>query len=217
MDPKFQTSFIPKQTLATGSVRRSSGGVNLILLLSLIIFFVIIAVSAGLYVYQKSLESSIASLNTQLSAARTDLEPALIQEVERIDTRIESAKHILADHYALTSFFSLLEDVTMKGVSFQSFEYGAGDKGELKVVMKAEATGFTTVALESDKFYENKSIHNPVFTDLNLNEAGKVVFTVSFTIDPNLVRYSTTIAPTPTDSTDMSTTTIPEVSGTNSN
>lgn len=190
MDPKFQTSFIPKQPVNSGQTYRTTGGINLIVLLSFIILIVAGLSAVGLYFYQKSLVASIDGINRKLGIIRQDLQPSLIASIKRADNRIELAKVILDRHNATTLFFSLLENSTLKGVSFQSFEYKETDGGKIAIAMKGEATSYGAVAIQADQLLKNTGVLDPVFSDFSLNQFGRVLFNVRFNIKPGDFLYA---------------------------
>lgn len=199
MDPKFQTSFIPKQSLTEPSFRPRSS-INLLLLISLVILFGTLALFGGLYFYKKTVTDSINAINVRLSAARADIDPTLVAKLERLDLRIESAKDILGRHLALTTFFNSLSTNTLKGVSFQSFDYVTTDTGALRVSLKGQAAGFSTVALESDQLAKDTNIKEPVFSDIGLDPFGHIIFNLNLLIDPAAISYQMEVTPKATDS-----------------
>lgn len=201
LDPKFQTSFIPKQPVSTGETYRTSGGVNLVVLLSFIVLIVAGVSAAGLYFYQKSIVASIEEINVKLGKIREDLQPALIAEIKRTDNRIELAKKILERHNATSVFFLLLGDRTLKGVSFKSFDYKEGDAGTISVNLSGEATSYGAVAVQADELFKGKGIVNPVFSDFSLNQFGRVLFSAKFDIKPEEFLYVGTINASPTSET----------------
>jgi hypothetical protein len=55
------------------------------------------------------------------------------------------------------------------------------------------ASSFSSVALQSDIFGENKFIQEPIFSNLNLDSKGDVIFDFSAFVDPRLLSYSDSI------------------------
>ena len=189
MDPKFQTSFIPKQPLAQPAVYRRSGGINLFFLISFIIFFAVLAAAAAVYLYEKTIRANISEISIQLAQARSDLDPVLVKELKRVDSRIQSAKAILGSHHSVAALLALLGESTLSsGVSFESFDYLVDEK-VLKVNIKGVATNFSAVAIQSAAILENPKILNPIFSDVNLDQAGNVNFSLIFTVDPASLQY----------------------------
>ncbi len=189
MDPQFRTSFIPKKPI-TVATSRSTPTIGLFALLATVLFIVAIALSGGVFFYQKLLTGQIATDKASFEKAKGAFEPDTINQISRLDTRIETAKQILASHLAVTPFFDFLSGVTLKTVRFKdfSFSYLAADK--IVVLMKGQATSYASVALESDLLNTQKKLTDVSLTDLALDPAGTVSFNASMTVDPSLVSYS---------------------------
>lgn len=196
MDQNIPTSFIPKKSLTVPSRSRNLGerkSIGIVFLISLIIFIGVVALSAGLFLWHQFLLQNIEKKKESLERARAAFEPSLIQEMGRLDTRINSANEILANHKAVSSFFNLLESLTIISMQFENLNYQTSDSGEIKITMKGKAPSFGTVALQSDIFGENKFIQDPLFSNLNLDNKGSVEFNFSASVDPRLVLYENII------------------------
>ena len=192
MEPKFRTSFIPKQTLKAaaggGSTRRSGAG-GIISLLALVIVLGAIVLSVALFLYQQLLDSSIDRKAETLERARAAFEPALIEELVRLDTRIESAERILDTHIAPSAMFDTLEALTLRSVQFTDFNFTRISNERMSISMSGIAGDFNDIALQADIFGKNKIIKEPKFSDLNLDQAGRAVFKVTAFIDPTLINF----------------------------
>lgn len=189
MEPKFQTSFIPKESGVPGGALSARAGINLFLLLGLVLFFAVALVSVGTVFYGKSLRADLVTKEGQLKNAREAFGPALIQELKRLSERIENAKGLLSSHLSFGEFFNLLESATLKTVSFTDFTLAIGDKGAIQVSMKGLANGFNSVALQSDAFGKQKFIKNPIFSDFTLDKSGRVTFAVVADVEPSILVY----------------------------
>ncbi len=79
--------------------------------------------------------------------------------------------------------------------------------------MNGTARSFNAVALQSDAFGKSSIFKDPIFSNLNLDQEGDVVFDFSAVIDPVRVSYAALVLnalsnETPVD-TDTSNTTAP--------
>lgn len=192
-EPKTHTSFIPKKSL-TAPVRKARGSsIGVFFLFTLVIFIGAIALAVGVFLYQQFIIKSIEQKSASLARASAAFEPSIIQEISRLDIRINSAKEILSDHKAISSFFGLLEALTLESVRFENLEYRTDEGGKTNISMRGRARNFSSVALQSDIFGQNKFIQEPIFSDLNLDKKGGVVFSFSAFIDPRLISYENTI------------------------
>ena len=190
MEPKFQTSFIPKKPVTVAPQRKKESSSGLFSLIALILFLAALTASVGVFLYQQYLVQSIAKKEASLERARSAFEPALIKEMSRLDARMISAQEILNKHTALSAFFELLEDTTLKTVQFDSFSYSIDAEKKMLISMKGKALSFAAVALQSDSFGNSTLIQEPIFSGLNLDTGGNVVFDFTATLDPSIVSYA---------------------------
>lgn len=195
MEPKFRTSFIPKQPVAAAAPRKASRGASgLVFLLALIIFLASVALAAGVFLYREYLEQSIASKSEQLERAREAFEPALIQELTRLDSRLSTANALLRSHISVTAIFDLLEENTLEGVRFTDFRYSVGSGDSITLSMNGQATSYGAVALQSDAFGRTRFLRDPIFSDVNLDQEGLVSFKFNTFIDSSLINFERTLA-----------------------
>jgi hypothetical protein len=195
MDPQFQRSFIPKKPI-TATPQVSSSTISLFSLLSTILFIIVLALAGGVFFYNNLLQKQIDTDKTSLDRAKGAFEPDLINQIIRLDSRIEIGKQLVNSHIAVTPLFNFLSTVTLKSVRFSdfTFTYLAADK--ILVSMKGQAQSYAAVALESDKLNAQKQLKNTLLSDMTLEPQGTVSFSVITTIDPTLLSYSASIAPT---------------------
>lgn len=193
MDTRLRTSFIPKKTLILKS--ESGGGrvsINLFLSFGMIVFFLMIALAAGVYLYKVVIQKKIADEGVALEKAKKAFEPSLIADVKRLDSRITVGKTILGNHVVVSPVFDTLEALTLKTVRFTKFDYKNAKGGNPVIQLGGEAKSYSSVALLSDSFVGDVRIKNPVFSNLNLNETGGVVFSFQASLDPSMVSYKKT-------------------------
>lgn len=191
MDTRLRTSFIPKKTLVLKN--ESSGGtrvsINLFLSFGMIVFFLMIAIAAGLYLYKAVIQKKIAEEGAALEKAKKAFEPSLIADVKRLDNRILVAKTVLEKHTVVLPVFDMLEALTLKTVRFTSFNYTSAKGSVPTISLGGEARSYASVALLSDSFSEDERIKSPVFSGLDLNESGGVKFSFQASLDPGMVSF----------------------------
>jgi hypothetical protein len=192
VEPKFKTSFIPKQSLessvAPQRAPRKRVGLGLGSFISLIVFLAAVGLSAGLFLYERYLTESIATKKD----TRDAFQPALIRELTRLDTRIQAAKEILELHVAPSAIFGILEQVTLESVRYDSFDY-SNDNGFPTISMAGVATDFEAVALQSDAYGENNFLIEPVVSDLDSDE-GTITFAFKASVEPQTVSFIKNLA-----------------------
>lgn len=192
MDKEFQTSFVPKKTIAEKEPSRGGGTFSGIAnLLSLVIFIASILAAGGAYFYRSSMENKVEEYKASLERARAAFEPALITELQVLDKRMIAASEILSNHVAVSPIFELLGEITLPTVRYSdfSYEFNPENKNLVDVEITGEARGYNYIALQADLFGENKFIKNPIFSDFTLDQNGNVDFALTFSVDRSLVVY----------------------------
>lgn len=190
MDQNFQTSFIPKKPIIEKKAI-STQSVNLFMVVSLFIFFTVLIVTGGMYFYGKYLDSSIESMKNNLNLAQNRFEPSKLLQLQTLDKRLRASSEILSNHIAISPIFEALQDLTMKTISYNKFDYEYGTNKNAKVLVKMSGTaiGYQSIALQSDLFAKNKYLIDPIFSNLSLDDKGNVLFDLEFSVDPNFVDY----------------------------
>lgn len=190
MDPKFRTSFIPKQEIDIPMRDQGEGfRFSFLSIISIVIFAIAAILAIGVFIYQKTLVGSINKMNGELVAARASFEPSFIQELITLDQRIEAAKSIVNSHSVTTPIFKILEDETLQGVRFDSFNYIVDAKGQPAITLNGEAVNLNSVALQSDVFGADERVKNPAFSSLSLDEKGIAKFIFNAGLDAQSFLY----------------------------
>lgn len=196
MEPQFKTSFIPKKPIQSSAGKIGSDrkeGVNFLMLIGVIIFLVAVLLTAGVFAYKQTIKSSINAQIRTLDKAQQAFDPVFIGGATRLNERIVNANKLLNGHLAPSAIFKLLQDFTLKTVSFQQFDFEDGEDGTIKVLAKGEGDSFRSIVLQSDKFGESGYMRDVLFSDLEPNNSGNVNFSFEASIDPQLVLYKRSI------------------------
>jgi hypothetical protein len=191
MDPQVPASFIPKRPLTAET--RSRGGGGLIFILALLIFIISLVAGGATFLYEQYLKNSITVKAESLKRAEGAYDPGVIQDLVRLDARMNEARALLGKHVAPTALFTFLSGATLENVQFISFGYELQGDGSATISMGGVARSFSTVALQSDNFGASRVLRNVVFSDISVGETGAVTFSVSATVDPALLLYSKTL------------------------
>lgn len=202
MDPRFQTSFIPKKPIVSQGPVVQSSNINLLSLLATTLFVFSILAAGGMFAWERLVEKNIEAKKATLERARDAFEPDLIRRIIRLDSRIESSKILLNSHISVTRLFDALSTITLRGVRFKDFNFSYLAKDKVEVTMKGQAQSFAAVAIQSDFFNQQKYLKDTIIGDLALEPTGTIGFSVRTTIDPELVSYAGGLSePTPSVST----------------
>lgn len=191
MEPKFQTSFIPKSPVGnaneirTVALARSSNIFNVI---SMIIFMVVVFFAGGLFFYKNLLLKQIAEENANLTAARAAFEPVKIQELINASSRISSTKALLEKHVVVSELLTLLQKLTLKRINFTGLSYGYQNNIPT-VSIEANAQSYNAIAQQENVFKQNEFIKNLVFSDFNLDANGGITMKFFAELHPELISY----------------------------
>jgi hypothetical protein len=193
MDPQAGSSFIPKKPLDSG-VRRGAGSTfGLFFLLALLIFIGSLVAAASAFLYKGYLQNQLVSKSDSLSKSQSAYDPAVIQDLQRLDSRMNQAQTLANKHTAASALFSFLSNQTLQNVSFSSFDYTLQPDGSANISLNGHANSFPSVALQSDQFGASKMLKNVVFSGIGVNSGGGVDFAFAATVDPSLMLYSNSL------------------------
>lgn len=192
MDPQVQASFIPKKAL---TVERHRGG-GLLFLLALLFFIASLVAAGASFTYEKFLNKSIADQSSSLKNAEGAFNPSTIEDLIRMDARINESKTLLEKHVAPSALFDFLADSTLERVQFTKFEYALQGDGTGKITLSGVADTFSTVALQSDEFGKSKVLSGVIFSEITVGQNGKVTFGVNAIAEPSLLQYKRKILET---------------------
>ena len=188
MEQNFETSFIPKKPMIEERVKiaRPAG---LLIIISVLILFTSLLATGGLFFYKNIETANITQKQNDINLAKSRFEPSKITELQVLDRRLRASSEILSNHIAITPIFQSLAALTMRNVQYLKFGYTLGDDGKIVVKMSGIAVGYRSIALQSDLYLQNKSIIDPAFSNLTLDDSGNVLFDLIFSVDPSFVNY----------------------------
>lgn len=199
MEPNFQTSFIPKKPLTEERVS-AAPRVSIVGFLATIIFIVSLVAAGVVYFYKFTLAKSIDTMDAELSQIQKNFDRSLVDEMQRLDKRINAANTLLAGHIMISPIFRSLQDLTLKSIGYTKFSYAlssndpTGKTRKIDVIMSGKAKRYDSIALQSDELVKNKYIKDPIFSNLVLDEIrGIVTFDLSFAVDQTFVNYEDTL------------------------
>ena len=144
----------------------------------------------ALYFFERYTEAAISSKQQSLTVSREAFEPATIQELARLDTRINSSKELLAGHIAVSNLFNELEKLTLSSVRYSDFEYSVAAPGHVVLTMKGEAASFNAIALQSETFAKSAIITDPIFSNVTVGKNGNITFDFTGVIDTSRMIYT---------------------------
>lgn len=192
MEPKFQSSFIPKGPVSSASMATQNYAVrkpkSILGFLAMLIFVFSLLGAAAVLGYKFYLSYSIKTLAAEVEAGKAAIEEETVQEIMRLNNRMLSAETLIDKHLIITPFLDFLEKSTLRTVRFREFSYIA-ENSALRLNMKGEARSYSSLAQQAELFKKSKDIKNPTFSDISLDDKGNVTFTVSLELDRNFLSY----------------------------
>lgn len=187
-------TFIPRQTAVAQAAGARHARVSVFFTISAAVFVLSLIAAGGVFFYQKVLANRLVKMNNNLVAARAAFEPAFIEELQRMDIRLETAKSLLAQHRAVSPIFALLERETLATVRFTKFSFSEAQEDGVRLAIAGEAASFNAVALQSDVFAKNGNFLNSVFSDFDVDKSGIVHFSFAATVAPEFALYRSHLA-----------------------
>lgn len=199
MEPKFQTSFIPKKPIVSGQgsgikVVRSA---NIFSLIATIFFIVTVIISGALFVYKRVLLDDIEKAKLAVDNADKAIQSTLIKDLIDTNSRIVATKNLLDKHIAVSKLLSKLESLTIKKVRFTELSYKNQETGSV-LLIKAEAQNYNALAQQENAYSTSDFLVNPQFSNFILTDNGGITVDFTSNINPSTISYKESLESTPT-------------------
>jgi hypothetical protein len=214
MEPKFQTSFIPKKTPTPiggfGGQKAVRQGTSIYLGLAVILFVVSLAATGAAYAWKQYLIGQQASYKQELADREKQFNTQLITDLKQVNVQIDTAKQLLSSHLALSQIFEVISKLTIEKVRFVSMDVtlpGAaqlampGTTNAVAVKMQGYGSNLSSVAFQSkvlsqlEQYGLRQIVKNPIISDPSLEPTGAVSFGFAATIDPGSLSYRESVSP----------------------
>jgi len=195
MEPKFQTSFIPKKPISSPDgagiavVRRT----NIFSIVASVVFIMTALVSVAMFLYKNILNEQIKKSDASVAEARLAYEPEIIQDLIDVSTKINSSKGLLENHVVASEVLNLIEELTVRRMRFDEFLYKNDGIGLPEVKMRGEVQSYNALAQQQEIFFANDYMKEPKFSGMTLAENGFVRVNFTTSLDPSLVSYKKAI------------------------
>jgi hypothetical protein len=195
MDSPTQPTFIPHEAVsATQGRSRGGGGLSeLFLLVSIILFIISAALGGGVFLYSQYLQTSNQNKLSELNSAQNAFDPTLIQQLTRLDTRMNTAQTLLNAHLAPSQLFTILDQSTVQDISFNSLTYDASNPQQIMLTMTGTAGSVNSIALQAQIFSQSNVITDPIFSNINAQQGG-VNFDFTGSVDASALSYESYVA-----------------------
>jgi len=191
METGIKSSFIPQAPITpmqNGARTRGGGGFDFFIVVAIVFFVASATLAVGVFLYGQYVSTSAASKLEQLERAKESFQPALVNELTRLDDRMRIGDEVLSTHIAPSALFDLLEQLTLQTVAFSTFSFGEKEKSRLSVTMDGVAQSVNSIALQADLLSKSGVIVNPIFSNIN-RQANGVHFDFSAEVNRSALRY----------------------------
>jgi len=205
MEPKFQTSFIPKKPLTVSASGPARHSISVFLTISIIIFIISLGAAGFAYAWENILNSEQNQYKDTLAKDQDQFNTNLINTLTKANTKIDIAESLIANHLAVSEIFNIIGQLTIASVQWKSFTFSApassgssaaGTSKDTTISMQGETDSYYSVAYQSDVFGQsselgaNQVIKNPVLSNLSVGSNGKVGFSFTAAVNPAELSYT---------------------------
>lgn len=188
-----------------------SSGNNIFLIVSLVIAGLTAAIAVGTFGYDRYLQHQLAGKQAKLSVAQQNVDQNTIEEFVRLRDRLANGENLLSNHVMLSQFFDTLEGLTLQNVRFSNLRLSVAGDHTARLQMTGTAKSFNALAAQSNAFAAEKRIKRAIFSNITLNDAKLVGFTLTADIDPKLVVEGSAV---PASTTTTQPSTVPPTTAT---
>ncbi len=150
----LNTSFVPQQPLLrVESASARPHAVNFALLLSLVLFFVALAVGGGVYFYHGKIQDRLDQRTAELSAIEATFNLDEIASYKKLQTSLSSAKALVEEHVIFSVVFRMIEERIAQNIGLTALGYGiSSDTGNVILTLSGQAPGYTAVYFQAEQF-----------------------------------------------------------------
>jgi hypothetical protein len=205
-------SFIPKKPVTNAARLGGSRAMGMVIFFIALLIFIASDIGAGIAFFtEQYLKKQISDKSTKLQQDQAAFDLPTIEDLGRLDQRMKNGESLMQRHYTAMTPLVYLGDQTLQNVQFTNYSYKVDTEGETTISLSGVASGFGSVALQSDQFSASKKFKDVVFSNIIMNPTGKGVgFSVSMALDPSLISYADSLG----SQTGTTTTVTPMTPGT---
>lgn len=186
--PNIPTSFVPRTaTVERRRVSTDLGGVFAIIAYA--VLGIVFILAAGVFLYGRYLEGNKLAKDAALDKASSSIDQGTIKGFVQLRDRLNTSKTLLANHVALSGFFTALETILPATVRFTSLHIAVDAGGTTKVEGTGVSKSFNALSVASGAFAADGRIKDVIFSKMSINKDSTVSFGFSATLDPKLTAF----------------------------
>lgn len=206
LPPTIPTSFVPHS--ASAQTRRFHPDfVGAFGFFAYTVLGIALALAIGVFFYGRILAATQSAKDAALQSAEATINPAIAKNFVRLQNRLSSSETLLANHIALSGFFTALEALLPTTVRLTTLHLSF-HSGVVTLTGSGVAKSFNALAATSASFAADGRIKDAIFSNIVIrSKDNSVSFALTATLDPKLVAFSpvasttSTATSTPTSAT----------------
>lgn len=155
-------------------------GENRIVVTGVVLLVIVITLSTGIYFYKNSIETKLASLDTDLAELEQQRNKQAEQNLILFNKQVSMLSKLLNEHTYWTIGLAKIEALTQPQVQFDSL---TATVTENKLGLKAIASNYTTIARQIAAFLSDKSIKDITLSKVSTLPNGRLEFSMQIIFD----------------------------------
>lgn len=179
MEPKFQTSFIPKSPVLSSGKEpstESTKSVSLISIIAMILFIVSVVLSGGVFFYKKIESKAIIDLKEALALEKASFNESGIKDLILVSDQMKAVKDLLDKHLILSNIFVVMQSSAIDNIKFTEISFETLNEGFVKVSFEGEATSYEHIAKQAELFKSTGFLNDVSFYNMEIDKDGVLVF-----------------------------------------
>lgn len=195
MPNPLETSFIPQQPLlkAEGTSARREP-LNTAMVISLIIFFVTVAVTGGMYYWRSVIVETVEEKKLELQDAESQFSIDQVRYYERLQVALDTAKKLVDEHTIFSVVFDLIERRVAQNIGLTGLQYAIDPEKGTLVTLKGQAPSYAALYFQIEEWKKTETVTAVELEDFLLDDTtGIINFTATLSVEPASLRQSTVL------------------------
>ena len=196
MEPKFQTSFIPKNPVfPTGAGTNNNNreqynsSISFLSIVALILFLLSVISSGGLFFYSKLQQKSIIELKESLALEKASFSESTTKDLILFSDQLKVVKLLLDKHLILSNIFIIMQSSTIPNINFTEISFDTKTEGVVSVDFEGQSTSYEHIAKQSELFKSTGFLRDVLFYNMEIDRDGNLVFEGSMSVLVNDTSY----------------------------
>jgi hypothetical protein len=140
---------------------------------SYILFFTTIFAAAGVFFYERYLDTRLESAKNKLIEEEGKFDQSQITSIKRFDEQIKLATYRMNEHLSILPIFTELERTIAQSLILNSFSYAREVDAAPKIEMNGEAALVGNLLFQRDIFTQSSLLEGALFSDVSFSSAAE--------------------------------------------